>query len=118
MNNFTVKQIKFNESERELPNQFGWDGAFQRCPKWKAKLDLQMDSERFAPEMLEFFTPVFEVQAEDLEHVFRITNLWDEPDAVATIGERGHSTSVGDIIVDNTTGEQFIVADFGFDKVA
>jgi hypothetical protein len=117
MKNFTVKQIKFTESESELPNELGWNGAMEKCPKWKVKLDLQMDSNLFESNMLEHFTPVFEVQAQDLEHVFRITNLWDEPDLVHTLNV-GHSTSVGDLVVDNDTGETFICADFGFDKVA
>ena len=57
------------------------------------------------------------VQAQDMDDVFTITNLWNAPDQVHTYSP-GHSTSVGDIIVDNESGEQFMVADFGFNKLA
>lgn len=122
MNYYTVKQVAIPESEQELPNQYGWDGAIERSVRWKTKMDLMMVDYQDEPmtlskEQLDCYQDNFLVQAESLDHVFKITNLWDEPDAVHTYTP-GHSTSVGDIIVDNATGQQYVVADFGFNKIA
>ncbi len=122
MNYYTVKQVAIPESEQELPNDYGWNGAIERSVRWKTKMDMQMvdyqdDPMTLSKEQLDCYQDKFLVQAESLDHVFKITNLWDEPDAVHTYSP-GHSTSVGDIIVDNATGEEFVVADFGFNKIA
>jgi len=119
MKYFTVKQIKIPASEKDYPNQYGWSGAEEKSPAWKAKMQTMhyRDSFEIDPSALEFYKDTYLVQANDLEHVFKITNLWDEPDAVHSY-ETGHSTSVGDIVMDNETGDQFMVANFGFKKVA
>ena len=122
MNYYTVKQVAIPESEQELPNDYGWNGAIERSVRWKTKMDMQMvdyqdDPMTLSKEQLDCYQDKFLVQAESLDHVFKITYLWDEPDAVHTYSP-GHSTSVGDIIVDNATGEEFVVADFGFNKIA
>ena len=122
MNYYTVKQVAISESEQELPNDYAWNGAIERSVRWKTKMDMQMvdyqdDPMTLSKEQLDCYQDKFLVQAESLDHVFKITNLWDEPDAVHTYSP-GHSTSVGDIIVDNATGEEFVVADFGFNKIA
>lgn len=122
MNYYTVKQVAIPESQKDLPNQYGWGGATERSVFWKTKLDMQMvdyqdDPMTVSNEQLDCYQDKFLVQAQSLDHVFHITNLWDQPDAVHTYSP-GHSTSVGDIIVDNATGEQYMVADFGFNKIA
>ena len=120
MKNFIVKQVKIPEAEAEFPNEFGWGGAEERSPAWKAKLEgmhFRKDDE-FNLENLPHFKDCFKVQAENLDQVFRITNLWDDMDSVQRIGEGGHSTSVGDIIVDTETGKSHMVCGFGFKEVA
>lgn len=122
MNYFTVKQVAIPECEQEYPNDYGWGGAIERSVRWKTKMDMQMvdyqeDPMVLSKEQLDCYQDKFLVQAESLDHVFKITNLWDEPDAVHTYTP-GHSTSVGDIIVDNATGIEYMVADFGFNKIA
>lgn len=121
MKTFTVKQIAFNEVEREYPNKFGWDGAVARSEKWRARMDymhFQADrGDTFNKDDIELYNDKYLVQAKDLDEVFHITNLWNAPDMVHTY-EPGHSTSVGDLIVDNESGDTYIVAGFGFDKVA
>tara|TARA_Y100000389_G_C17450836_1_gene514671 strand:+ start:79 stop:441 length:363 start_codon:yes stop_codon:yes gene_type:complete len=120
MKTFIVKQVKIPEAEAEFPNEFGWGGAEERSPAWKAKLEgmhFRKDDE-FNLENLPHFKDCFSVQAENLDQVFRITNLWDDMDSVQRIGEGGHSTSVGDIIVDTETGKSHIVCGFGFKEVA
>ena len=37
--NYIVKQIQIPESEEEYPNLYGWGGAEEKSPAWKAKLD-------------------------------------------------------------------------------
>jgi len=119
-NYFTVRQVKISDADKDLPNQLGWDGAIKASPAWKAKMDnmrASHDSFDFDPSSLAHYHDCFLVQADDLDDVFRITNLWNDPDAVHTYTP-GHSTSVGDIIQDNKSGDQFLVCDFGFKKVA
>ena len=123
MNYYTVKQIAIPENEKNLPNECGsWDECVKKSFHWKTKLDLQMvdfvegDFE-MSQDQKDIYTDRYLVQAQYLEDVFRITNLWDQPDQVHTYTP-GHSTSVGDIIVDNETGDEYIVAGFGFNKIA
>ena len=50
------------------------------------------------------YTPVYRVEADDLNHVFALTNHWGDRERVLRL-DRGHSTSVGDII---ETGQVFL----------
>ena len=115
MKNYIVKQVVIPKEEREYPNLYNWDGAVAKSGAWKARMDCMHFSQddTFDIENFKFFKDCFEVQAQSLDHVFKITNLWDEPDAVFTI-HQGHSTSVGDIIVEKDTGDHYIVCDWGF----
>jgi alpha-D-ribose 1-methylphosphonate 5-phosphate C-P lyase len=123
MNYYTVQQVKIPESEQDLPNQVeSWADACAISPHWNAKMEMMRVSHQegemqLSDDILDCFHDCYLVQAADLEDVFRITNLWDKPDAVHTYTP-GHSTSVGDIIVDNATGQKYVVADFGFNKLA
>jgi len=115
LNNFIVKQVIIPKEESEYPNDFGWDGAIAKSGAWKAKMDgmhFSQDDD-FQIENFAYYQDVFDVQAESLDHVFHLTNMWNDPDAVAMI-QTGHSTSVGDIIVDKSNGDHYIVCDFGF----
>ena len=117
MNRYIVKQIAFDKEERELPNLCGWAGAEQRSAKWAAKLALMHgDAEDFKKKYLALYNDKYEVEASDLDDVYRITNLWDSPDSVHTF-EPGHSTSVGDLIEDTQDGSIYLVAGFGFKQV-
>lgn len=79
----------------------------------EAKRKLMFGSEDFTPDMLQYFTPVYEVETNDLEVAFELTNLWNNGHLVRALpGTRGHSTSVGDIF---SMGDRFyMVDDFGF----
>ena len=132
MNRFIVKQIAMSEDpvdyvvdgvtrpscEADLPNLFGWDGAIARSKKWEAKMNLMHcdDETMFQGAYLALYNDVFEVEALDLDHVFQITNLWNNPDAVHSF-EPGHSTSVGDLIEDLQDGSIHLVCGFGFKQV-
>jgi len=43
--NYIVKQIQIPESEKEYPNLYGWGGAEEKSPAWKAKLETMHFSE-------------------------------------------------------------------------
>lgn len=65
----------------------------------------------------EHYTPVFRVDAEDLNHVFALTNHWAVPERVLRI-DQGHSTSIGDIIETHTGEHAFWMVSFdGFNKL-
>lgn len=119
MQNYIVKQIVVPESEKEYPNLYGWGGAEEKSPAWKAKLNYMHGLKRneFDSSDLALYEDTYDVQAESLEDVFRITNLWEDPDAVHSF-RVGHSTSVGDIILDKTDNKMYMVDSFGFKEVA
>lgn len=78
-----------------------------------AKCKLMFGSEDFTPDMLQYFTPVYEVETDDLEVAFELTNLWNNGHLVRALpGTRGHSSSVGDIF--SKDGRFYMVDDFGF----
>ena len=119
MKSYTVKQIAFNKEEDNMPNELGWDGAIAKSPKWKAYMDYSRfhhEDSSFNPEDIQFYHDKFLVQAESLDHVFHLTNIWNDLEKVH-IYEQGHSTSVGDIIIDNETNQHYIVAGFGFNEI-
>ena len=64
-------------------------------------------------------TLVAEVETNDLEEAFKLTNhidrAWWENEGVKLIGEETRSSSMGDVFVIN--GEQHIVAMCGFEKI-
>ena len=63
------------------------------------------------------YTPVFRVEADDLNHVFALTNHWDDEDRVLRI-DRGHSTSIGDIIETHNGEHAYWMVSFdGFNKL-
>ena len=116
---YIVKQVAIPAELRDLPNQKGWDGAIAESDHWRVKMDYTHFGSKhgFAKDDLEFFTDTYEVQAESLDDVYRITNLWDKPDAVHRF-RTGHSTSVGDIIFDKLNDKMYMVNGFGFSEVA
>jgi len=65
----------------------------------------------------EHYTPVFRVEADDLNHVFALTNHWGVEERVLRI-DQGHSTSIGDIIETHTGEHAFWMVSFdGFNKL-
>ena len=118
MSKYIVKQVAIPISERELPNQKGWDGAIAESDHWRVKMDYMNGLRKgFKSEDLEYFTDTYVVEANGLEDVFKITNLWEQEELVQRL-RRGHSTSVGDLVEDTTTGKIHMVDGFGFKEVA
>ena len=118
-NTYIVKQVAIPAELRDLPNQKGWDGATAESDHWRVKMDYTHGLRKtgFKSEDLEYFTDTYKVEAYNLNDVFRITNLWEEDESVERF-RMGHSTSVGDLIEDTSTGKIHMVDSFGFQEVA
>ena len=72
------------------------------------------------PQLPGEYEKVAEVECSDLEDVFRVTNhideAWQENKEVLWSKRPARSTSVGDVIVDDT-GDQYYCASVGWEKV-
>jgi len=114
---FTVYQIQPTKAERDRVNAEGWavlqENSMERM---RAKQDMQLHgAEAYEPWMKKYYYAVATVDADSLNEVFHLTNLWNEPERVNKMSDRMHSVSVGDMIFD---GKNFhIVDDYGFTKL-
>lgn len=70
--------------------------------------------ETFTAEDFTYYEPVYEVDVDDLEGAYVVTNLWDSPELVKKY-RKGTSSSTSDIFKMN--GEYYAVTDDGFNKV-
>jgi hypothetical protein len=106
----TIYQIQMTNAQIDAFN------AGQSVPAIEAKRKLMFGSSKFTPDMLKYFTPVYEVETDDLEHAFELTNLWNNGHLVRALpGTRGHSGSVGDVF---RKGDRFFMVDsFGFEEL-
>lgn len=66
---------------------------------------------------LDYYTPAMNVEAESLDHVFHLTNAWNDESKVERLAPC-RSTSVGDLILDTETDNLYMVDTFGFRNVA
>lgn len=107
----TIYQIEMTNSEVDAFN------AGQTVEKIDVKRRLMFGAKKFEPSMLKHFTPVYEVETDDLEKAFELTNLWYNGHLIRALpGTRGHSSSVGDIF---RKGDSFYMVDsFGFKPLA
>tara|TARA_R110000782_G_scaffold55681_2_gene117133 strand:+ start:116 stop:478 length:363 start_codon:yes stop_codon:yes gene_type:complete len=117
-NTYIVKQVAIPTELRDLPNQKGWDGAITESDHWRVKMDYTHFGSKkgFNKDDLEFFTDTYEVEADSLDDVFRLTNLWNDDSAVKRF-RTGHSTSIGDIIVNKSNNRMVMVDSFGFGEI-
>ena len=65
----------------------------------------------------DLYKTVADVDAENLEEVFKVCNIGPEEKIQVTEGAKPRSLSVGDIVVDRTDYNAYVVAPFGFDKL-
>jgi len=113
MSKYSVYQIHLNESDSELLSKSGgWGEAASVSPKIKAYLDKDgSPQEAFNSG---FYVRVADIEASDLEDVFKIGNIGPE-ESIKRYG-RMHSVSVGDVIKDES-GSYFAVSGEGFVEV-
>jgi hypothetical protein len=111
---FTVYQIQISRSVSDQINQLGHEGAATKFPEYRAKLDTMFGSEGYKTEYKQFYAPVCEIEAADLDDVFDIGNMGPE-EHIKKLAPM-HSINVGDIIEDET-GAQYMVDSFGFKQI-
>lgn len=106
----TIFQIQMTNEQVDAFN------AGESVPAITTKQKLMFGAEKFNPSMLEHFTAVYEVETDDLEKAFELTNLWNNGHLIRALhGTRGHSSSVGDIF---RKGDRYYMVDrFGFEEL-
>lgn len=112
---FAVYQIKHEDLKTALGDQ-GW-GSKHPLVRIYSSLNA-LGSEEYEPGMFEYFSHVMNVEANNLEQVFMITN--------GALGEEGFervesldvctSLSVGNIVID-PEGNKYMVDIIGFSKI-
>jgi len=103
----TVFQIKLTNEQIDRVNLVG----FGAVPEANARIKMQLGARKWNEDYAKFYTPVYQVETDDLDEAFELTNLWDDPTKVIRF-QKGSSTSVGDIFVKD--GNCYIVDNFGF----
>ena len=110
-----IHQIQLTEAQVNLINADGHDAV----PAQSAKLAVScFGAEKFESENFAFYTEAYQVHTDDKNLAFEVTNLWEDKSRhfVEVIGDRGYSTSIGDILeMDN--GEFFMVEPCGFAQI-
>jgi hypothetical protein len=85
----------------------------------RAKHDLGFHgSEAWEAWMFEHMEACVGVQANDLHHVFELTNLWNDEGAISRIRAGGvRSLSVGDIVLDVEADTYYMVDGYGWTEI-
>ena len=107
----TIFQINLSDQEIDAVN------AGEEAPRWNARRDALMgykwlEEKGIMESVQQYYRPALVVDTDDLEEAFALTNLWDQLDRVERL-ERGGSTSVGDIAVEDN-GRVSICDNFGW----
>ena len=116
---YTVYQINPTQEQMDDFNKNGYVAFESRSNEsLETLMELTLRSiKAWQPEYIDFFEAVASVEAESLDEVFELTNVWDRPERVRVITGNGkmRSLSVGDIVYDGT--DYMLVARFGFTPV-
>jgi len=108
-----IHQIQLTEAQVNLVNAEGHDAV----PAQAAKLSTSFfGSSKFETENFAYYTPAYDVHTDDMDVAYEVTNLWNNQHIVEVIGDRGYSTSVGDIL-EMRNGEFYMVCNMGFEKI-
>jgi hypothetical protein len=102
----TVYQIYSSNADVDRFN------AGRSVPSIEAWRMMMFGARKWNPEYAEHYSPVYEIDTDDLNTAFEVTNLWNNGHLVRALDTPGRSTSVGDIFVRN--GFAYIVDNFGF----
>jgi hypothetical protein len=110
----TIYQISLTNDQVNAVNAANDFGA---VPAADAMVRMQLGAKKWRSEYSRYYTPMFEVDTDDLDIAFELTNLWNNGHLVRALpGTRGRSSSVGDIFVLDS-GEAYIVDCFGFEQI-
>lgn len=107
----TVYQIQLTDAQINEVNAKGHDAV----PAQRAKLLVMFGADNFRTEDLQYYTETMQVDTDDLEEAFELTNLWNSENRVTRIGDVQSSTSVGDIF--GKDGRYYMVDSFGFQEL-
>lgn len=105
-----IYQIALSEMDILLANSQGFESSPVAHAKYRMMLGAGKWNEKYVP----LYKATYEVDTDDLDKAFEITNLWNEDYKVTRL-RRGSSSSVGDIFVKD--GDCYIVDNFGFVNV-
>lgn len=112
---FAIYQIPFNPEAFEAINKEGWSALDRFKDQERQQSFSVKGSEEFVVTDSVFFHQVCNIDAEDLEDVFRVGNMGPE-NQIERIQEM-HSLSVGDVVVDMDNGQSFMCNPFGFERI-
>ena len=115
VNMITVYQIQMTESTYDTINALGREKAMETIPAYEAYMEtIVFGAQRWKDNMAQHYSKVCEIDCNDLEDAFRISNTYQE-DTITMIADRMRSLSVGDICVEN--GAAYLVDRCGFERV-
>jgi hypothetical protein len=98
-------------------NKFLDDGQFKSRDLMDKHFKMTHKGEVTPSEFRNYYgTPVCSMLAKDLNHVFEIGNIG--PESAIMRFDKMHSVSVGDVIVDSTSGKYYVVKPLGFMDLA
>lgn len=115
MLNYAVYQIHFDESIREQINRLGWSESQKHIPIVAAHLKYYQDyygELNWKRSDFKHYKFCGNVKANDPEDAFHRLNIGEERASF-----KGHSLSIGDILVDIESGKGLMVRPYGFDEV-
>jgi hypothetical protein len=114
MNKYVVSQIVLTNAAPQL-GQMG-DQTLEAYRDAMMGYDF-VQSNGSVQATLDLYSPVMNVEAESLDHVYHLTNVWNDESKVERL-DRCRSTSVGDLILDTETDYLYMVDTCGFRNVA
>lgn len=107
----TIYQIQLTEEQIKRINEYGHAAV----PAQRAKLNVMSGAANFRNSDLQYYTETMQVDTDDLEKAFELTNLWNEPDRITRVGSAQSSASVGDIF--RKDDRFYMVEIFGFSSL-
>jgi len=117
MKNYQVFQILLTDADSGMINILGWQRASAASTRVRCHLANSMPFGDDKIIDMDAYTCTMTVNAESLDHVFELTNLWDDESKIMRHRSRVRSGSVGDIIFDAAAGTYHMIASFGFDDI-
>ena len=114
---YTVLQFRLSDEAGDAVNSVGWTDAMKQFPEVEIQLNVSFSggSDGFKSWMSEYYNPVCNIDASDLDGVFHIGNMGPE-ESIERL-DRMHSVSVGDVIRDNELGTYYMVDGVGFTQL-
>ena len=117
---FDIYQIHLTDEQYDMVNEQGPESvpAYQMKrdmgfgPDFHGKHSHEMAAEGLAKN---YYSKVATFDCDDLRHVFQIGNIG--PEERITRHARMHSVSVGDVVVDQDSGQTWVVDNYGYKEV-